>query len=126
MAYHPIRFFISSTLRDLNVERDLLVRFVFPELRERCAARKLLLVDVDLRWGVLEEETEGPGILHTCLDEIDRCRPFFVGLLADRYGGFRQLTKSQTKQGLTGSEKLSRVSPSLRLKFTTACCATLR
>ena len=42
----------------MHAERDQMVRFVFPELRERCAKRRLHLVDVDLRWGVTEEEAK--------------------------------------------------------------------
>ena len=85
-AWHTIRVFVSSTFRDMHVERDRLVRFVFPELRERCVKRHLHLVDVDLRWGVTEEEAEQGKALTVCLDEIERCRPFFVGLLGERYG----------------------------------------
>ncbi|OGD17713.1 MAG: hypothetical protein A2Y69_05625 [Candidatus Aminicenantes bacterium RBG_13_59_9] len=70
----------------MHAERDYLVRFVFPELRSRCAKRRLHLIDVDLRWGVTEEDTEKGRILEVCLDEIDRCRPFFVGLLGERFG----------------------------------------
>ena len=53
-TWKPVRVFISSTFRDMHAERDYLVRFVFPELRERCAKRRLHLVDVDLRWGATE------------------------------------------------------------------------
>ncbi len=49
-----IRVFVSSTFRDMQTERDYLVRVVFPELKERCAKRGLHLIDVDLRWGVTE------------------------------------------------------------------------
>jgi hypothetical protein len=70
----------------MQAERDLLVRFVFPELRERCARRRLHVIDVDLRWGVTEQESQHGGKLEVCLDEIERCRPFFVGLLGERYG----------------------------------------
>ncbi len=66
--------------------RDWLARVVFPELRERCAARELYLTDVDLRWGVTEAEAEQGKVLAVCLEEIDRCRPFFLGLLGERYG----------------------------------------
>ena len=69
-----VRVFVSSTFRDMHSERDYLVRFVFPELRERCAKRHLHLVDVDLRWGVTEEEAEQGKVLEVCLDEIERCR----------------------------------------------------
>ena len=85
-VWRTVRIFISSTFRDMHAERDHLVRFVFPELRERCAKRRLHLVDVDLRWGVTEEEAERGKVLEVCLDEIERCRPFFVGLLGERYG----------------------------------------
>lgn len=44
------------------------------------------LVPLDLRWGVTEEEAEQRKTLEICLDEIDRARPFFVGILGERYG----------------------------------------
>jgi tetratricopeptide (TPR) repeat protein len=81
-AWTTVRVFISSTFRDMHAERDHLVRVVFPELAERMAARRLHLRPVDLRWGVLEEEDS----LEVCLDVIEECRPFFVGLLGERYG----------------------------------------
>ena len=49
-AWRTVRVFVSSTFRDMHAERDWLARVVFPELRERCAARELHLTDVDLRW----------------------------------------------------------------------------
>lgn len=53
-----IRIFISSTFGDMHSERDYLIKFVFPELRERCRKKGLQLIDVDLRWGLSEENTE--------------------------------------------------------------------
>ena len=44
-----VRVFISSTFRDMHAERDYLVRFVFPRLREKLLQRRIHLVDVDLR-----------------------------------------------------------------------------
>jgi len=84
--WRTVRVFISSTFRDMHAERDHLVRVVFPELKERCRKRYVQLVDVDLRWGVTEEESVGGGALDICLDEIDSCRPYFLGLLGQRYG----------------------------------------
>lgn len=81
-----IRVFISSTFRDMHAERDVLNRVVFPELRKRCQQRGAEFIGVDLRWGVTEEEAQGAGALAVCLDEIERCRPFFVCLLGDRFG----------------------------------------
>jgi hypothetical protein len=59
---------------------------VFPELRNRCRQRGADFVAIDLRWGVTEDEAKSEGALRICLDEIERCRPFFLCLLGDRYG----------------------------------------
>jgi len=85
-SWRTVRVFISSTFRDMHAERDHLVRVVFPELKERCRKRHVQLIDVDLRWGVTQEQAEGGGALDICLDEIDSCRPYFLGLLGHRYG----------------------------------------
>jgi tetratricopeptide (TPR) repeat protein len=85
-GWRTVRVFISSTFRDMHAERDHLVQRVFPELEERCRRRSIRLVPIDLRWGVSEEEAEQGKVLEICLDEIDRARPFFVGLLGERYG----------------------------------------
>lgn len=81
-----IRVFLSSTFRDFAEERDLLVRKVFPELRRKCRERQVELVDVDLRWGITEEEAQQGKVLPICLAEIDRSRPYFIGFLGERYG----------------------------------------
>ena len=44
------------------------------------------MVDVDLRWGVTEEEAEQGKVIEICLDEIENCKPFF-GILGNRYDG---------------------------------------
>jgi tetratricopeptide (TPR) repeat protein len=81
-----IRVFVSSTFRDMQEERDVLVKQIFPEARHRCRERGVELVDVDLRWGVPEEQSRRGEALRVCLAEIENCRPFFVGLLGERYG----------------------------------------
>jgi hypothetical protein len=72
----------------MHAERDHLNRVVFPELRKRCHDRGVEFVGVDLRWGLTPQGTglTGSGALDLCLDEIERCRPFFVCFLGDRYG----------------------------------------
>jgi nephrocystin-3 len=80
------RIFLSSTFRDFGEERDLLVRRVFPALRARLKDRFVELVDVDLRWGITAEQAERGEVLPICLAEIDRARPYFVGMLGERYG----------------------------------------
>ena len=83
--WRTVRVFISSTFRDMHGERDLLTRFVFPELRARAHSRQIQLYEVDLRWGVTEEDARHHRALEICLDEISRCT-YFVGLLGERYG----------------------------------------
>jgi hypothetical protein len=81
-----IRLFLSSTFRDFGEERDLLVKQVFPALRAKLKDRFVELVDVDLRWGITAEEAERGEVLPICLAEIDRARPYFIGMLGERYG----------------------------------------
>lgn len=81
-----IRVFISSTFRDMMWERDLLVKEVFPALRRICAKRFVTFTEADLRWGITEEQAAEGQVLPLCLAEIDRSRPYFVGLLGERYG----------------------------------------
>src|ERR1051325_467410 len=81
-----IRIFISSTFRDMYAEREELVKRVFPQLRQLCESRGVLWTEVDLRWGITEAQAERGEILPICLEEIRRCRPYFIGLLGERYG----------------------------------------
>jgi tetratricopeptide (TPR) repeat protein len=81
-----MRVFISSTFRDMQEERDALVKHVFPRLRAACEARAVAWGEVDLRWGITEEDAAEGRVLPICLAEIESCRPFFIGLLGERYG----------------------------------------
>lgn len=85
-TWQSVRVFISSTFRDMHSERDWLVKRVFPALRERLDKYRVHLIDIDLRWGVTEQQAESGGALDVCLDQIDDCRPFFLGVLGERYG----------------------------------------
>lgn len=81
-----IRIFLSGTFRDFSEERELLVKRVFPALRLRLKDRFVELVDVDLRWGITTKAAERGEVLPICLAEIDRARPYFIGMLGERYG----------------------------------------
>jgi tetratricopeptide (TPR) repeat protein len=81
-----IRVFISSTFRDMRAERDHLVKFIFPQLRKLCESRGVIWGEVDLRWGVTDEQAAEGKVLPICLEEIKSCRPYFIGLLGERYG----------------------------------------
>ena len=79
-----LRVFVSSTFRDMMVERDTLVKTIFPQLRKICESRGVTWGEVDLRWGIPDEDRD--DVLPLCLEEIRRCRPYFICLLGERYG----------------------------------------
>ena len=84
--WRTARVFISSTFRDMHAERDHLVKRVLPRLRARLAEYRVYLEDVDLRWGVTEEQAKSGRAVELCLEETDGCRPVFLCLLGSRYG----------------------------------------
>jgi tetratricopeptide (TPR) repeat protein len=84
-----IRVFLSSTFKDMDEERRYLVEQVFPQVRQACAQRQVVFTEIDLRWGITEEEAKNGRTVEICLEEIDRSRnspPFFIGFLGERYG----------------------------------------
>jgi len=81
-----IRIFISSTFKDMQAEREYLVTKVFPGLRKYCEERDVSLFELDLRWGITQEDSENQRAFKICLDEVNKTKPFFIGLLGERYG----------------------------------------
>ena len=96
-----IRVFVSSTFLDMREERGELVRNIFPRLRKICERRGIVWGEVDLRWGITDEETAEGKVLPICLEEIKRCRPYFIGILGERYGW----VPFEISRGLIESEK---------------------
>lgn len=81
-VWRSVRVFVSSTFSDMHAERDYLVRYVFPRLREELRPRRIRLEEVDLRWGVTADQ----DAISACHEIIDECRPRFLCLLGERYG----------------------------------------
>lgn len=81
-----IRVFVSATFRDMMRERDLLVNEVFPALARKRAQRFVTFTELDLRWGITKEQSAEGQVLPLCLAEIEGSRPYFIGLLGERYG----------------------------------------
>jgi hypothetical protein len=81
--WRDVRVFISSTFRDMDAERDILMKRVFLRLRECLLPYRIHLIDMDLHWGITPEEAENDRVLDLCLEQIDVCRPFFLGILGD-------------------------------------------
>jgi tetratricopeptide (TPR) repeat protein len=89
-SLHPtrryFRVFVCSTFRDMHDERDELVKYVFPRLHEICRKRGVILTEIDLRWGITDEERAEGRVLPICLGEIRKPNTCFLALLGERYG----------------------------------------
>ena len=81
-----IRVFISSTFQDMQGERDYLMKRTFPKLQKYAEQRDVMLTELDLRWGITEEESRSGKVVDICLREIENSIPFFIGIIGDRYG----------------------------------------
>jgi WD40 repeat protein len=83
-AWKDVHLFVSSTFRDTQAERDVLVRRVFPVLRAELLQHKVRLIDIDLRWGI--EGQDESGVVGICMDVLNKALPRFIGIIGDRYG----------------------------------------
>lgn len=83
--FKQIRVFLSSTFQDMQKERDALVK-LFRHLAEEGRKHKISITLLDLRWGITDDQKRNGMVISTCLQEIDNSRPFFIGLIGDRYG----------------------------------------
>lgn len=81
-----IKVFLSSTFKDMSEERDYLAKNVFMELQAEALKRNVALNLLDLRWGITAEESKQGLVTEICLKEIEASRPFFIGIIGDRYG----------------------------------------
>lgn len=82
--------FISSTFLDMDAERDDIKFDVINRRNERYFAYRVNSQVIDLRAGIntenFSEDLREGRILDVCFDYIDSARPFFIGLLGERYG----------------------------------------
>lgn len=85
-AQNKFRVFISSTFRDMQEERDVLIKRTFPRFQDFCEKLGVNFASVDLRWGITEQQASEGKILPICFQEIDNCSPFFLGIIGERYG----------------------------------------
>ena len=83
-------FFISSTFKDMQYERDCLNTQVLPRINAIAKQYGDGVAFCDLRWGIntysMSEEQSNIKILDACLHEIDNCRPYMIVFLGQRYG----------------------------------------
>lgn len=70
----------------MQKERDYLIRRTFPKLREIALNYGATITELDLRWGITDEESKLGQVLQICLEEVDNSIPFFIGIVGNRYG----------------------------------------
>jgi len=85
-----IKFFISSTFKDFENERNILQKFIFPKLKYLCQKNGFSFQPIDLRWGIQEEAGYDQQTMNICLNEIERSSynpsPNLLLLVGQRYG----------------------------------------
>ncbi|KAL5018770.1 hypothetical protein ScPMuIL_004492 [Solemya velum] len=86
-----VRIFLSSTFSDMRYERNMILREVFPFLKQYCASLDLDFQLLDMRWGVTDDSINDHSGEKLCLKEVETCQrvslgPNFVALTGDRYG----------------------------------------
>ena len=85
-----INYFISSTFSDTHMERDLLAYKILPKLKRLTDNYGQEIAFTDLRWGInstdYSEAMMMNKVLSTCIKEINKCCPYMIILLGDKYG----------------------------------------
>ncbi|KAK5578408.1 hypothetical protein RB653_008079 [Dictyostelium firmibasis] len=97
-----IKIFISSPFKDMQLDRDQIVKVVIPRIRKLCIERDVVLSYVDLRWGVTSNQSEQSTGLSMCLKELEKCN-VMIGLFGERYGWSSQEKQDPKSQQLLQS-----------------------
>lgn len=95
-----IRVFLSSTFADMDKERSYFNEVIAPKISRACADRGVSFFSVDLRWGITQEEQIDGQVLPICLSEIDKCRPYFIGIIGNRYGSVLETVPEKISQSI--------------------------
>lgn len=79
-----IRIYLSAPAADMQAEREVLTRYVLPELNDRCSEMNVQLELVDVRRDPAQATASPAQMVAVALAGIDECRPWFIGLLGDK------------------------------------------
>jgi hypothetical protein len=75
-----VRIFTSSTFTDMLLERNTLMEFVYPRIKEYCRDRYGVEFQVvDMRWGVRDEMTNEHMTSELCMRELAACQHLSIG-----------------------------------------------
>lgn len=81
-----VKIFISSTFREMISERDEIQQIVFTKIRFWARKLGVLVLPIDLRWGITEKDIMEGKLAKQCEEAIRYCEPYFVALLGCTYG----------------------------------------
>jgi hypothetical protein len=81
--------FVSSPFTDTKVERDVLMKDILPDLRDKGRLKNVEVTFVDMRWGIRDENTADHRTWLECERAIQMCREqsgglFFLSLQSDK------------------------------------------
>ena len=75
-----VRIFTSSTFTDMLMERNTLMEWVYPKIKEYCKEKHGLEFQVvDMRWGVRDEMTNEHMTTALCMNELRGCQKYSMG-----------------------------------------------
>ena len=85
-----MRIFTSSTFTDMLMERNTLMEYVYPKIKEYCREKHGLEYQVvDMRWGVRDEMTDEHmttvsslpvlSLQALCMNELKGCQKYSMG-----------------------------------------------
>lgn len=81
-----VKIFISSTFREMTRERDDIQQIVFSKIRFWAKKIGVLVIPIDLRWGISEEDIESGKLADQCETAVLSCYPYFLTILGNTYG----------------------------------------
>ncbi len=71
---------IFFDISDTNVERNALMKDIYPKLKDYCKSRHGLEFQVvDMRWGVRDEAADDHQTSYLCMKEIAACQKLSTG-----------------------------------------------
>lgn len=87
----------------MDLERDILRNYVQARLNQKLADYGVRVEFIDLRHSIhtdkdLDEAQREKLIFNICIDEIDSCRPYFIGFIGHRYGWIPPENRTSDKQ----------------------------
>ena len=95
--------FVSSTFKDFQVERELLLKEVQQEINTLLSNKHLGVNFIDLRWGIDTNKGGLETVITFCIDYVNKTKPYLIILLGDSYGS---LVHKELLEPIYNSNKL--------------------